>query len=393
MPSLDEVYELATSLGGTPVTVDESRCVVVRHRKASCRRCVGVCPVNAVEIQLNRLKIDFGTCIGCGACSQVCPTEALVPNEPPEDELLAAIDAQAERGREIVFACARKDATREGDPAKTVVVPCLARLGERTLMHAAALADGLTLVDGQCATCKYRACEAAVAETVAQVEALVALTDHPVEIRLVQEYPESVKDDGSAARAAARRGFFTDSKSLALEAATKAFNLLVEEKLPGFVETKKPPTTLERLGMAKYGQLPRFDADRNLAVADALEAMGLADEDASVECRLFASFDVRTTECNGCSMCETFCPTRALQWGFDADGQDAGEPDASGKLSLRPLEFSAIDCVACGLCVDVCPVHCIELGSVASLRELFDFEPETYLLPPAPAYSRPLFTR
>ena len=71
--------------------------------------------------------IDAEACVSCGACTVVCPTEALVPVEPADVELASAA-AEATRalgGNLSVFACARMAARREGDPDKYVSVPAL----------------------------------------------------------------------------------------------------------------------------------------------------------------------------------------------------------------------------------------------------------------------------
>lgn len=42
-----------------------------------CGACVGICPVDAMELTENKLKISDETCINCDLCVIVCPFDAL----------------------------------------------------------------------------------------------------------------------------------------------------------------------------------------------------------------------------------------------------------------------------------------------------------------------------
>ncbi|MFC1649976.1 4Fe-4S binding protein [Candidatus Latescibacterota bacterium] len=42
-----------------------------------CGTCVGVCPVEALNIQCNDLTFDSGKCTDCSACVLICPIKAL----------------------------------------------------------------------------------------------------------------------------------------------------------------------------------------------------------------------------------------------------------------------------------------------------------------------------
>jgi ferredoxin len=44
----------------------------------SCGACTGVCPVEAISEGDPTYKIDPETCIDCGACVDACPSEAIV---------------------------------------------------------------------------------------------------------------------------------------------------------------------------------------------------------------------------------------------------------------------------------------------------------------------------
>ena len=104
MPNLVDIVEMAEALESKAVFVAPERC----NRHSSCKKCSEACPVGAVSVGNNVVSIDAGACMACGACTTVCPTEALIPLEPLDEDLASAIaDATVAAGGLSVFACAR----------------------------------------------------------------------------------------------------------------------------------------------------------------------------------------------------------------------------------------------------------------------------------------------
>ena len=50
--------------------VDRSKCLY-------CGGCVGLCPVNAIELCETILNVDGDKCTKCGICIKFCPVNAL----------------------------------------------------------------------------------------------------------------------------------------------------------------------------------------------------------------------------------------------------------------------------------------------------------------------------
>lgn len=385
MATFEDIYALTTSLGGEAIAVRPERCLRVRHRVSSCSQCIDGCPAAAITIEANEVSIDHGRCIQCGACLASCPTEALVGLKPTDEELRMAIQQFLSEKKPIIFACARKDASHEGDPENYYPLPCLGRLNEATLLEGfAAGASQITLVDGQCATCKYHEAERALEKTLESTKTLLAATGFDGVIERTSIFPASAQDKRGRARKAARRGFFTDTKSLAKEVATKALTLFIEERMNIPQDEPAKPTMLERLGMAEYGLLPHFDATRNLRILDNLEALGISGE-ALLESRLFSALNLDEEACSGCGICVTFCPTHALEWGV-ADAKTSTADPETPVITNRLVEFSVADCLGCGLCADLCASGAVTLRREVAADELYELEPCSFKVPKAPTY-------
>ena len=138
---MDNILGLFEKLESQSLAVQPSRCVVVRNRNASCRRCAEACPTGAIRVEGNDLAVAPEHCVGCGTCATVCPTAALESKKPDDKELLRAAVAamQANDGAAVIMDAAMQ-AVAEGkyDPAKVVVVKSLGRVDESLIAVLAA---------------------------------------------------------------------------------------------------------------------------------------------------------------------------------------------------------------------------------------------------------------
>ena len=149
---MDNILGLFEKLESQSLAVQPSRCVVVRNRNASCRRCAEACPTGAIRVEGNDLAVAPEHCVGCGTCATVCPTAALESKKPDDKELLRAAVAamQANDGAAVIMDAAMQ-AVAEGkyDPAKVVVVKSLGRVDESLIaVLAAGGATSIVLVAG-----------------------------------------------------------------------------------------------------------------------------------------------------------------------------------------------------------------------------------------------------
>lgn len=54
---------------------------VIEHRCSGCSECEKICPVGAISVSGEVAKIDYGICIQCMCCHEVCRFNAIVPKQ------------------------------------------------------------------------------------------------------------------------------------------------------------------------------------------------------------------------------------------------------------------------------------------------------------------------
>ena len=372
MPNLNDIAHVADSLTRRFVYVVQERCAAVRHRNASCRECVEACAAHAIKVESNTLTVNASACTSCGACTAICPTEALIPVFPPDRELAQVLHASALANDGLaVVACARAASKRVADPERHAQVACLGRMEESMLVDAVAHgATCVVLVDGNCATCKYGAVSQAVDDACGYANLMLEATESPARVERASAFPaELLVDEVEGKFGSTRRGFLTEAAASMKETATTAARATVEAEL-GVRRQEKPIT--ERLRAGEDGTLPQMRMMRHETALNALDALGVA-ADGVLPSRMFASLDIDVDTCIACGMCAVFCPSGALK----------RDPAEKPSAQVRYLEFSAADCVQCGLCADVCWKNSISIDPNVSLSELFDFEPKTFVLAPS----------
>ncbi len=373
MPSVADVLSYADYLKVSPLVIDEDKCVAVRNRNATCRKCSDACLAAAITIHQNEVTVDPDACVQCGACTTVCPTFALALREPTSTQLLASTLKTADRPRGMaIMACARAAARHEADPERFAEVPCLGAVGETELLAlAAAGLDDILLVDGGCATCKYGATDGFIAASVDQAaDMLEAVGAQAIITRTSQFPPEVLAPRRVNVRGEDRRGLLAQTGRYVRSVAGNVAKKTVEEKLGG--AQAQPRTLKDRLSAGRSGRMPTFQPEGNFRLLESMEKVaeqpdGLTASDAVLETRRFGSLTIDAGQCSGCGLCVLFCPTAALSH---------AEFDRPEREDRKYLEFSAELCTQCGLCRDVCLRKCLEVSAKVPLASLYDLEPE-----------------
>lgn len=368
---MDNILGLFEKLESQSLAVQPNRCVVVRNRNASCRRCAEACPTGAILVEGNNLAVAPERCIGCGTCATVCPTAALESKKPDDKELLRAAVAamQANDGAAVIMDAAMQ-AAAEGkyDQAKVAVVKSLGRVDESFIaVLVAGGATSVALVAGPAEgkTAEGNAEEAEAAETAGTVGAapdraaqlvrdtaalLLETWGSDVSVKLTTKLPRSVRLAEPAEFDTGRRGFFSSMRDEARAAAAITAEHVVREKL-GADEPEEPKFAK----VTEDGTLPHFLPERRGRLLLALSNLG-EPEDIMIDTRLFGHVIIDPEKCTSCQMCATFCPTEAIRkFGDAATAAETGKPFGIDHYTGR--------CVQCHCCEDICPTSALTLST------------------------------
>ena len=350
---MDNILGLFEKLESQSLAVQPSRCVVVRNRNASCRRCAEACPAGAILVEGNDLAVAPERCVGCGTCATVCPTAALESKKPDDKELLRAAVAamQANDGAAVIMDAAMQ-AAAEGkyDPAKVAAVKSLGRVDESLIaVLAAGGATSIVLVAGPVEDAS--AVSDRTAQLVCDTAALLLETwGSDVSVKLTSKLPRSVRRSEPAEFDTGRRGFFSSMRDEARAAAAITAEHVVREKL-GAEEPEEPKFAK----VAEDGTLPHFLPERRGWLLLALSNLG-EPEDVMIDTRLFGHVIIDGEKCTSCQMCATFCPTEAIRkFGDAATAAETGKPFGIDHYTGR--------CVQCHCCEDICPTGALTLST------------------------------
>jgi len=317
-------------------------CAHSRNEQIGCTACIDVCSAQAIRSDASakgRSKNDLQPaggivvephlCVGCGACTTVCPSGALTYAAPnPADQgkrlqTLLATYARAggrdaalllhseEAGQRLIAAlgrAARTDHTLHGVPARVIPAP---------LRHTASVGLDLWL--------------AAIAQGASQVWVLLTDEEAP-------DYRRALAQQMAVGQAILTglgyRGEhlrLIDVRSAkALDTALRSAPAQVVAKAATFAAQADKRSTLELT----------LDHLRQQALAPVLEEIVLPAPGSP-----YGSLQVDAERCTLCLACVGACPENAL----------ADNPD-------RPqLKFIEKNCVQCGLCASTCPEQAITL--------------------------------
>ena len=356
MATVQTVYEVLQNIRSVDIAVHQQRCVVVRNRKAGCRRCADACTSGAISHEENQLVISAEKCVGCGTCATACPTCALEALNPNDAALLQAVRAAAKaNGGVAVVACRLivEAATGLLAPDRLVAVECLGRVEESLPVSLAADGiDKLLLVRGACEECEHKTGIATAQTVVDTANELFAMWRSSANVAIVEKFPASVRAEAPAAFDEGRRNFFFRTKDEAIRVTAAAADAALKTPEEAQAEAARETPYVK---VMDDGTLPHCLPDRRERLLDGLAALG---EPAGglLTGRLWGHVVIDPELCTSCRMCATFCPTGALRK-FDEDG-------AMG------LDHYPADCVCCRCCEDICPEHALQVFNEVLAEDL-----------------------
>ena len=354
-------------------------CAHSRNETIGCRACIDVCSASAIRSDASQkgkaarqagggIVVEPHLCVGCGACSTVCPSGALTFATPRPDEMglrlrtLLATYARAggvaaagpaalllhsgEAGAAAIVELGRTasaDPAVRGVPARVLPVEAWHTASVGIDLWLAAIAYGaaqvwVLMTDEEAP--EYRS---AIAEQMRVAEAVLdGLGFVGEHFRIVDAagLPAAEVETfaGGPAQASAERraraGRRTDDRLLAFDRALQAGPAATVDRAATFAVQADKRATLD------------LAIDHLMSRAPALAAAGLPEAIALPAAGSpFGSLVVDAAACTMCLACVGACPEAAL----------ADNPE-------RPqLRFIEKNCVQCGLCASTCPEDAITL--------------------------------
>ncbi|MFC1873872.1 4Fe-4S binding protein [Chloroflexota bacterium] len=304
----------------------------------SCGLCLKRCPCVAIKVEDGEVKVDVELCCGCGACVDNCPHRAIVyPGFSPEEldsEMAGLLSLRVAQGKpELIALTCQTCLALPGVDSKTesgylsglagLKIPCLAMASPWLMLRAFDRGvQGLALVSGR------QGCSAGMDSS--KWEENVTFIRGLLECWGIE--PERI-------------GIFevADGTTWELEQFLRKISSLSPTPL-----SENEPAPLPAGGLI----LPALiEAVVNKLGGDSAQWVvtdGLVP---------FGKLELDSASCTGCGLCAAGCPTGALTFVADEEGD-------------YQLLFRHDICIACGRCLEICPEQCFRLERILELDRM-----------------------
>ena len=341
-------------------------CAHTRNKKSGCTACIDVCSAVAIssDVARQQIKVNPNLCVGCGACTTVCPSGALTFAYPRASDQgvklktvlgtytraggknAALLFHSQEAGSQLVNDLGRRAQTGGGGggaaKASGILNGVPARVLPLPLWHTASTGLDVWLT--------------AIAYGASQVWVLMTEEEAP-------QYRDAVRGQMDVAQAIltglgytgghfaivqASAGNGRPVDLAALDAALQMPAAQSVGKAAGFAVQADKRATLELALDHLVEHAPLKPENRPQEIA--FTGVGLGGGAAAAS--PFGTLEINKDTCTLCLSCVSACPASALQ----------------DNALMPQLKFIEKNCVQCGLCATTCPENAIELKPRLSLR-------------------------
>ena len=295
----------------------ESLCAHSRSRIEGCTQCIDVCSALAIRPDGDRIAVEPHLCVGCGACTTVCPSGALTYAYPAVPDLAlrlktvlatyrgaggrdACLLLHAEDGREAIARAARRG---DGLPARVIPVE---------IHHIASVG-----LDVWLAAMAWGACQVAVLATGSEAP----------QYRQALAFQMSLADTIAQALGYQGQHFrIVDGNALdSLFAWPAALGPRTEATFAATPE-KRTTAALALEHLAQHAPIPQ----RTIALPQGSP---------------YGAIEINHDTCTMCLACVGSCPEAAIV----------------DNIERPQVRFIEAKCVQCGICASTCPEHAISL--------------------------------
>ncbi|MCF0231896.1 MAG: 4Fe-4S binding protein, partial [Enterococcus sp.] len=363
----DKIISITENLTKPKVIKFDDSCIRERSCFSHCSKCIDICPVKSLSYEDNTLQINQEACIECGACTSICPSQALVlESYKPKDIVHNILDNANSDTANIT--CEYLYYLKNLENTEIALVNCLSVLDESILLYL--FNHGIKhikLYAGACKKCPAGKTSCVISIIIESaknflsenysIELLDYSEDNNYDFPVMQD-TNTGQDSELSARGESKRNAFLGFKNTAKEGAIVASKSVL---MPDAESAKKS---------SSFPCDNVLEASRHKNVLDfalILKTKNVED-DYIVDSRLFADLTCDFNSCNGCNLCYSLCPTKALRL-VDQDED------------FQCLEFSPQLCIDCRLCTDVCKPGSVSLKNQILLKELLSGENKKIKIP------------
>lgn len=389
-----------------------NRCQSWLYKRAQCRQCVEACPIEGcISFKNSQPIVKTEECVGCGICTTVCPTSALVMEgltdrelwkrlkavnpltiNPPSTDSLIPPDPPLIKGGggdfEIFFGCTlgpdtdKKWSVVSGEnPSLTthhsslVNLPCLAILKESHLISLILSGIQNIYLDlARCSDCSFKHGRKTIEKTVFYASSLLTATGYKDRLKTLDTQhhtPDATSCQSpvtSPNNSSNKRSFlsFRKSKKNNIKTITPGPEYSRRELLHLFRERAVEKAVERVVGntVPKSSPNPPFEKggedipERRSILLEAFKERTIPPHP-QIEDGRFPIHQLKVGEdCTLCHTCNLFCPTGAIKR-IEGDGE------------VR-IDFAVSFCMGCYECIELCPECAISKEGPIDLEAVFN---------------------